>query len=133
MRETKPLQLSTMLSKAYSYFRVDFREVRIDRSFLYIADLGWRPTEPNEPNIANTFVMNMTEKLAKQTQRTYHNCCQSVTAILTPICRKFGWEVSLYHEFGLRGNVSCSLFPVPYSLFPVPCSLFPARKRTRQP
>ena len=52
-----------------------------------------RQTEPNKPNGANTFVVNgMTEKWAKQTQRTYRVCYQSATAILTRNFGKFGWN-----------------------------------------
>jgi len=50
-------------------------------------------TKPNKPNVAKTLVINgMSRKSAKQTQLTYHACYQLLTAILSPIFRKFGWK-----------------------------------------
>ena len=50
------------------------------------------PTKPNKPNGPKTLVVNrMTEKSAKQTQRTYRTCYQLLTAILAPVFGKFGW------------------------------------------
>ena len=51
------------------------------------------PTKPNKPNEANAIVVNgMAGKPAKQTQRAYPNFYQLLTAILTPIFRRFGWK-----------------------------------------
>ena len=93
MRETKPLRLFTMLSAGYGEFVVGFREVRTDRTSLYIADLGWGPTEPNKTNLANAIVINnVTEKSWVQTQRTYPIHYQTIASTVTPILREFGWK-----------------------------------------
>ncbi len=42
MKETKPRHLIAALSIAYGDFRGDFREVRTDEGFLFIAD-SWLP------------------------------------------------------------------------------------------
>ncbi len=127
MGETKPLKLSTILSIAYSDFRVDFRELRTSEGFLYIADFGRRPAKPNKANVVKAFVINnMTEKSARQTQRAYHSCYQLLAAILPPSFRKFGWErgASLSRirahgrarrigdsRYSSKGSASCSASP----------------------
>src|SRR5208282_2728651 len=93
MSETKPLQLATMLSIAYSDFMADFREVRTSEGFLSIADLGMRPAKPNKANVAKAFVINIiTEKSEKQTQWPYPAFYQLLAAILGAILSKFGWK-----------------------------------------
>ena len=47
MEETKPQLLLSLSSIGYWNFSRDFREVRIDGSLLYIADLGWKSTKTN--------------------------------------------------------------------------------------
>jgi hypothetical protein len=107
MGETKPRQISHMLSIAYSDFRTDFREVSTDQRFLDCR-FGWpRPTDPNKPNVANACVVNnMTEKSAKQTQRICRICYQLLTAILAPICRKFEWKAGASLT-GIRAQGPC--------------------------
>src|SRR5208282_1763266 len=54
---------------------------------------GRRPAKPNKANVAKAFfINNMTDKSAKQTQRTHPNCYQLLTTILGAIFRKFGWK-----------------------------------------
>jgi hypothetical protein len=68
------------------------REFRVSNSQFRISSFEFRHANPNKPNAAKAFYFNnMTEKSAKQTQRTYPNCYQLLTAILGPISGKFGW------------------------------------------
>jgi len=93
MREAKPRQISCVPSIPYSDFRAAFREIDSDRGSLHRRFGRLRAAKPNKANVAKAFfVNNMTEELAKQTQRTYHASNQLLTAILTPICRKFEWK-----------------------------------------
>ena len=91
--ETKPGGLSSMPSVVYSDFKADFREVSTDRRISLLPIWGLGPTNPNKPKLAKALGINgMTEKSAKQTQRTYHTLYQLLTTILAPISGRLGWK-----------------------------------------
>jgi hypothetical protein len=51
--------------------------------------------KPNEPKRLNTFVVNkISLEEGKRTQADYRPRYQPLTAILSPILRKFGWIAS---------------------------------------
>ncbi len=70
-------------------------------SCQYISELMKTSTRQTKPKRLKTLVINeLAHKAEKRTQACYQPWYQSLTAILTPILKKFGWIALPYCGFG---------------------------------
>ncbi len=94
MQETNPIDLSTILSAAYSNLRPVFREIWMIafRSLSPFFREGCRGGEQSKPHGVKAIAFReMRMKCQEQTQETYRPYYQSLTAILGLSFRKYGW------------------------------------------